>query len=239
MKVGAKDHVKVKRLKRKLGIPLYQAVGILETLYQVAASSADDGGIGRYCNEDIAIELEWEGDPDQLIQALVGSGLVDDCSTNRLTVHDWLDHAPDFIKDRLRKRTGNSDASRNSGGNSDSDRNSPGDSALTNANQTKPNQLKPNHGSGRSRNRNGALTSLLVDDLRDSAKVLQWFANSYPNRQSQDAQLFALAAAQAAMRGGDPPALFVFIVSKDSRESVRQSDWDEASRLFQKLKDGS
>lgn len=233
MKVGAKDHIKVKRLKRALGIPLYQAVGILETLYQVCASSADDGGIGRYCDEDIALELEWEGEPSKLIQALLASGLMDECQTNRLMVHDWLDHAPDFIKDRLRKRGGNSDTSRNSGGDSESDRNSTGDSALTNANQCQPIQSKPNHASGRSRNRNGALASLGVADLRDSRRVLKWFAVTYPNRQSQDAMLFTLAASQAALRGKDPPALFVHIVSNDSRDSVRDADWDAASKMLQ------
>lgn len=230
MKVGAKDHIKVKRLKRALGVPLYQAVGILETLYQVCSSSADDGGIGRYCNGDIALELEWEGDPDALIQALIETGLVDVCSVNRLAVHDWLEHAPEFIKDRLRKRAGNSDSSRKCPGDSGESRNSTGDSVLTKSSHTIPNQTKPNHASARRRNRRGALSSLGGDDLTDAGSVLAWFAKNFPDRQSQDAQLFALAAAEASHRGDDPPALFVHIVSKDSRDSLRQADWDRASK---------
>lgn len=233
MKVGAKDHIKVKRLKRALGVPLYQAVGILETLYQVCASSADDGGIGRYCNSDIALELEWDGDPDTLIQGLIETGLVDEHEVHRLMVHDWLEHAPEFIKDRLRKRQSNSDTSRNSGGNSDKARNSTGDSVSTIPNHTNANQTKPNHASGRRRNRNGALASVVVDDLRDAGRVLRWFARAYPDRQSQDGQLFVLAAAQAALRGKDPPALFVHIVSSDSRSSVRDGDLDLASKMLE------
>jgi hypothetical protein len=240
MKIGSKDHIKVKRLKRALGIPLYQAVGILETLYQVCAQSADDGGIGRYSDADIAIELEWDRDPGELIQALVTSGLVDTCDVNRLAIHDWSDHAPDFIKDRLRKRAEKSSCSRNYGGDSGSSRNSGGcsiettsNSALTKPSQAKPITTKPNHASGRSRKRNGALASVSPDDLQDPPRLLEWFATCYPNRQSQDGKLFVLAASQAALRGTDPPALFVHIVSRDSRDSVRQSDWDQASKLMQ------
>lgn len=245
MKVGSKDHIKVKRLKRALGIPLYQAVGILETLYQVCAQSADDGGIGRFCNEDIAIELEWAGDSGELIQALVSSGLVDECETNRLVVHDWFDHAPNFIKDRLRKRGGdsetlrnsvvNSEGCRNGDGNSETSRNSSGNSQLTKPSQANNNQTNPNHNSGRRRNRVGALASLLVDDLKDASKVLRWFAGKFPDRQSEDGRLFALAAASAALRGKDPPGLFVFIVSDNLRDSVRQSDWDAASQQMRSL----
>ena len=239
MKIGSKDHIKVKRLKRALEIPLYQAIGILETLFQVTAQSADDGAIGRYSNSDIAIELEWPGDPDALIAALLESGWLDKAEVGRLTVHDWADHCPDFIKDRLRKRNQKTydeksgsvpDADRNSPGNSNADRNSPGNSALTHNNPLQPNQLKPNHRSGS--RRNGALKSLNLknEDLRDTARLLDWFAVKLGRDASEQEQIRLLGAAEAAIES--PTArnrvkVFVSIVDNDGpnklgRESINE-----------------
>lgn len=104
MKVGTLNHLKTKRLKRRLNIPLYQTVGLLETLWQITTESADAGDIGRFSDEDIALALEWEGDPGELVEAMVETGWLDHDPVQRLVVHDWLDHAPEFIKERVRKR---------------------------------------------------------------------------------------------------------------------------------------
>lgn len=104
MKVGTLNHLKTKRLKRRLNIPLYQTVGLLETLWQITTESADAGDIGRFSDEDIALALEWEGDPGELVAAMVETGWLDHDPVHRLVVHDWLDHAPEFIKERVRKR---------------------------------------------------------------------------------------------------------------------------------------
>ena len=121
MKAGSKDHIKIKRLKRALGISVCHAVGIIETLIQVAIQSADDGGIGRYSNEDLAIEIDWPGDADKLVAALLECGWVDPDDELRLVIHDWVEHAPDFIKERLRKRALREKPSGKSAENPDSD----------------------------------------------------------------------------------------------------------------------
>jgi len=104
MKTGCLHHPKVRRLKRQLQIPLYQAAGVLETLWHLTAEYADDGIIGRFSNEEIADFLEWDGDADAMIAALVAAGFLDEAEEGRLAVHDWADHAPKYIFDRLRKR---------------------------------------------------------------------------------------------------------------------------------------
>ena len=243
MKVGSKDHIKVKRLKRALDIPLYQALGILETLYQSAAQSADDGAIGRFSNADIALELEWEGDADDLITALVESGLLDEHKDLRLVIHDWEDHAPNFIKDRLRKRKqttcaqssdGNSGDTRNDETDSEGSRNGIGNSQLTIPNPSQPNQTKPNHGSGQAGNRRGgSLTSLTTEDLADTAKVLQWVRHKFGSKASEDIQVFAVAAAEAALSTKprrNPPGLFSSIVLENKRSSVTNAQLDNASK---------
>jgi len=105
MKAGTHNHVKTKRLKRLLGIPLYQAVGILETLWLLCTDCCDEGNIGKFTDEEIADYLEWDGsDSFALVQALLNSGWLDRCDVNRYVVHDWLEHCPQYIKDRLRMR---------------------------------------------------------------------------------------------------------------------------------------
>jgi len=104
MKAGTHNHMKTKRLKRLLGIPLYRAVGILETIWLLCADCCDEGNIGKFTDEEIADYLEWDGDASELVRALSDSGWTDSDKDSRLVVHDWLEHCPEYIKDRVRKR---------------------------------------------------------------------------------------------------------------------------------------
>ncbi len=104
MKIECLNHVKTLKLKHRLQIPKWQAVGILETLFNFAAVNADDGNIGRYTNDEICLYLEYFDSSDKLIEALIESGFVDVCDENRLSIHDWNEHAPKYIKDRIAKR---------------------------------------------------------------------------------------------------------------------------------------
>lgn len=102
MKLNTIQHPKLFRLKRRLSLQTWGAVGILESLWHLTATHAKDGGIGRaFTDEDIANAIGWEGDPEQLVSALVSSGWLDVCDVNRLIVHDWDDHCPDFVRGNL------------------------------------------------------------------------------------------------------------------------------------------
>lgn len=104
MKAGTHNHLKTKRLKRLLKIPLYRAVGILETLWLLCIDCCDEGNVGKFTDEEIADYLEWDGDPSALVRALSDSGWTDPDSNGRPVIHDWLEHCPEFIRDRVRKR---------------------------------------------------------------------------------------------------------------------------------------
>lgn len=104
MKAGTQNHLKTKRLKRLLKIPLYRAVGILETLWLLCVDCCDEGNIGKFTDDEIADYLEWEGSPSELVRALSDSGWTDLDSHGRPVIHDWLEHCPEFIRDRVRKR---------------------------------------------------------------------------------------------------------------------------------------
>ena len=101
MKREAVGNTKMKKLCKRLGCRLYMSIGILEGLWHLTAREAPQGDIGKLSNEDIALGLDYEGDADKLIDALVECHWLDESPDNRLVVHDWHEHADDAVKKRL------------------------------------------------------------------------------------------------------------------------------------------
>jgi hypothetical protein len=97
VKREAVGHTKIKRLCRRLNIPLYQAVGILELLWHTTARQTPRGDIGKLSDEDIAIAIDYHGDEHLLIEALIETGWLDRNEEYGLVVHDWPDHAEDGV----------------------------------------------------------------------------------------------------------------------------------------------
>ena len=89
MKIGTTEKLKFKSLQRRMRLPLWQAVGLLETLWKVTCRNAPAGDIGRLSNDEIAAALEWEGSADELVSNLVETKWLDTDPTHRLLVHDW------------------------------------------------------------------------------------------------------------------------------------------------------
>lgn len=98
MKKDAIAKSKFKMLKRRLGVPLYAAVGVLESLWITTQLDSPNGAIGRLSNDEIAAALEWPGDADELIQILVDCRWLDRDDEFRLVVHDWSLHIPNYLK---------------------------------------------------------------------------------------------------------------------------------------------
>jgi len=105
MKHQTPDTMKFKKFARRLSLREYEAAGLLELLWIATQKNAPRGDIGRYDNEEIAIALDWPGDQNELVQAFVETGWLDECPVHRLVVHDWEDHAPRFVH-ALAKRLG-------------------------------------------------------------------------------------------------------------------------------------
>lgn len=101
MKREALEHTKLKRLRRRLNIPKWQAVGLLETLWHLAAKQTPRGDIGRLSDEDIAIGIDYAENEGIMIEALVASGWVDRHSEHRLLIHDWHEHCDDGVHMKL------------------------------------------------------------------------------------------------------------------------------------------
>ena len=106
MKHQTPDSMKFKKFARRLGLRVFEAAGLLEMLWITTQKNAPRGDIGRYDNESIAIELDWPGDPDSLVQAMLECGWLDESDEYRLVVHDWPLHAPRYIHGVVSRKNG-------------------------------------------------------------------------------------------------------------------------------------
>lgn len=101
MKRGTENLLKFKHLMRDLDLPEYATLGLLQSLWMKVDINCPRGNIGRYSNEDIALLVDWRGDPDLLISALVRRGWLDEHDEHRLIIHDWPEHCEDTTHRKL------------------------------------------------------------------------------------------------------------------------------------------
>jgi hypothetical protein len=139
MKIGTTTHPKFRSLMRSLELPQYAIVGLLESVWTLAAQFADDGDLSRFSAQEIADYAGYEGDAEKLVNALVSSRWLDGC-IGALAVHDWLDHCPHYVHDRRRKRSPRQPVP----GNSRNVQEIPTHSDPTQPNPTMSNPTKPN-----------------------------------------------------------------------------------------------
>ncbi len=103
MKLGTTSHPKFRRLMIQLKLKQYEAAGVLELLWSMAAQFTDDGNLSRFDAVDIAANLDWHSDPETLLKTLVDCRWLDSMD-GQFIVHDWEDHMPHFITERIKKR---------------------------------------------------------------------------------------------------------------------------------------
>lgn len=103
MKREGLRHPKTLDLMARLSINRREAIGLLDMLWDWAIDYAPSGDVGKWSNGVIAGALEWIGDADILVAALVGCKWLDEHDDHRLIIHDWPDHAPQFHRAKLKK----------------------------------------------------------------------------------------------------------------------------------------
>jgi hypothetical protein len=91
-------------LQAALNLERYEVVGILESLWILVKTSLPQGDIGKYTNERIAASIGWRKPADELVNQLVITGWLDEHPEHRLVVHDWGQHAPQYIRRRLERK---------------------------------------------------------------------------------------------------------------------------------------
>lgn len=104
MKLDGLTHPKTKELALRLGIPLPYAVGLLDFLWAFVAQQTPQGNIGKWSNGVIAQESQWSGDADEFVAALIEIGFLDEDKDHRLLIHDWSEHAPNWVHAKLKKK---------------------------------------------------------------------------------------------------------------------------------------
>ena len=93
-----RNHPKVKRMARQLKLSLPETVGYLTLFWGFVAEFAPQGDISRFNAEDIASGIEWPGEPEVFINAMLdcgpgGSpGFLEKTSGGEMLVHDWEEH---------------------------------------------------------------------------------------------------------------------------------------------------
>lgn len=100
-----KDHPKLTRLCRDLGIPRVQAIGHLHAFWWWAVLYAPTGALVGFSAIEISEGSLWEGNPDRFLGAMKRAGFIDE---DPCAVHDWHDWAGAYqsrrAEDRERKR---------------------------------------------------------------------------------------------------------------------------------------
>jgi len=97
-----REHPKIKKLCRLLGISKATAVGHLHMLWWWAMDYAQDGELTRYDDLEVALAAEWDGDEHVFVQALMDSRFLDVDDQHRVVIHDWPDYAGKLIERRAK-----------------------------------------------------------------------------------------------------------------------------------------
>jgi len=103
VKPSTTQSIKFAKLKRRLKLCHWQAVGVLESIWLFTQLNSPGGNIGKLSNEDIAAGIEWDGDADEFVEAMIAIRFFDVCPVNRLIIHDWEEHCPTWVKGNMVK----------------------------------------------------------------------------------------------------------------------------------------
>jgi hypothetical protein len=104
LKLDALEHPKTYELMALLKLSRPCAIGHLELLWAFVGKNSPQGNIGKWSNGAIARACEWDGDADEFVDALVTAKLIDVDDAHRLLVHDWHDHAPGWVRAKVKDK---------------------------------------------------------------------------------------------------------------------------------------
>lgn len=108
------SHPKTRRAARALGIRPVHLIGHLHCLWHWALDHAEDGDLSRYDAEDLAIAAQWDDDPEEFVDALVGcgpggaSGFIDR-DQDGMSLHNWGRYTDRLVARRDSARKANHD----------------------------------------------------------------------------------------------------------------------------------
>lgn len=98
-----RNHPKLGRLAKRLGIGKAQAVGHLVLLWTWALEYAPDGVLASFDADEIADGGLWDGDDQEFIEALTASRFLEDVDGS-LSIHDWAEYGGRLLEAKEQNR---------------------------------------------------------------------------------------------------------------------------------------
>jgi hypothetical protein len=94
------QHPKMKRAARIAGVSEPAIIGHLHLLWWFALSIAPDGDLSRFDADDLAIAVQFDGDPELFVKALRECGPSGSVGfiTDDMRLHDWDDYGGKYIR---------------------------------------------------------------------------------------------------------------------------------------------
>ena len=99
-----RDHRKILDLSDALKINIPMTIGMLVSLWLWAMDNTVSGCMDGISARSIARAANWEGDPAQLLDALIDTHLVDIDDAGRKFLHDWPEYEGKYIAERTREK---------------------------------------------------------------------------------------------------------------------------------------
>lgn len=98
------SHRKLRVVRKRLGIGLHEAIGVLVTVWLWGLEDADaEGRISCANAVDMAEAIRWGGEPTLLLDALTDAGFIMHDSSG-ITIHDWAEHQGPWESYKQRKK---------------------------------------------------------------------------------------------------------------------------------------
>ena len=97
-----RQHRKILDAADALEIAPPYMIGLLTSFWLWALDNAPDGNVSEISARNIARAAQWDGDADELLQAFISAGLLDQGNEDpaTLTIHDWEEYAGTLIQQR-------------------------------------------------------------------------------------------------------------------------------------------
>jgi hypothetical protein len=96
-------HPKTHRLMARLKTSRAETVGHLNLFWWWCLDYAPDGALTGFSAEEVAIAMEWDGDANALLDALIFAGFIDQTDAG-LVVHDWDEYGGKILRQKSAHR---------------------------------------------------------------------------------------------------------------------------------------
>ena len=97
------DHTKTRRMCKSLDLNPREVIGLLTCLWIYTLKESPDGILTDRTDDDVAMALFWDGDPEELVCSLIKSGFVER-ENGSLIIRDWFEHTGSAMTLRARNR---------------------------------------------------------------------------------------------------------------------------------------